>query len=244
MYEALLTDEMKPWRDLLLVHQFAVDEIRTKLTILDEEFRTIHDYNPIEHIRYRVKKPKSIKEKLVRIGLEPTIENAKSNIFDIAGIRIICAFTADIYNVLELLSRQSDFKIVDIKDYIKYPKENGYKSLHVHVEYPVYLSSGVVPTRVEIQFRTIAMDFWASIEHKIYYKYREKAPRVIQAELKECAELITSLDDRMYMLKQVINEFEEQNPKLHSDSSFYREETNYFKEAIPSSQGLSLKVED
>lgn len=244
MYEALLTDEMKPWRDLLLVHQFAVDEIRTKLTILDEEFRTIHDYNPIEHIRYRVKKPKSIKEKLIRIGLEPTIENAKSNIFDIAGIRIICAFTADIYNVLELLSRQSDFKIVEVKDYIKYPKENGYKSLHVHVEYPVYLSSGVVPTRVEIQFRTIAMDFWASIEHKIYYKYREKAPKVIQSELKECAELITSLDDRMYMLKQVINEFEEKYPKISSENKFYREESNYFKEAVDLSQILKLKVED
>jgi putative GTP pyrophosphokinase len=244
MYEALLTDEMKPWRDLLLVHQFAVDEIRTKLTILDEEFRTIHDYNPIEHIRYRVKKPKSIKEKLIRIGLEPTIENAKSNIFDIAGIRIICAFTADIYNILELLSRQSDFKIVEVKDYIKYPKENGYKSLHVHVEYPVYLSSGVVPTRVEIQFRTIAMDFWASIEHKIYYKYREKAPKVIQAELKECAELITSLDDRMYMLKQVINEFEEKHPRLQSENNFYREESNYFKEAVPNLEVPSLKIED
>lgn len=228
MYEALLTDEMKPWRDLLLVHQFAVDEIRTKLNILDEEFRNIHDYNPIEHIRYRVKKPKSIKEKLQRIGLEPTIENARSHIFDIAGIRIICAFTADIYNVLELLSKQSDFKIVEVKDYIKCPKENGYKSLHVHIEYPVFLSSGIVPTRVEIQFRTIAMDFWASIEHKIYYKYREKAPTMIQTELKGCADLISSLDDRMYNLKQVINDLEERDPDLKSESTFYREESNTF----------------
>jgi Uncharacterized protein conserved in bacteria len=228
MYEALLTDEMKPWRDLLLVHQFAVDEIRTKLNILDEEFRNIHDYNPIEHIRYRVKKPKSIKEKLQRIGLEPTIENARSHIFDIAGIRIICAFTADIYNVLELLSKQSDFKIVEVKDYIKCPKENGYKSLHVHIEYPVFLSSGIVPTRVEIQFRTIAMDFWASIEHKIYYKYREKAPSMIQTELKGCADLISSLDDRMYNLKQVINDLEERDPDLKSESTFYREESNVF----------------
>lgn len=228
MYEALLTDEMKPWRDLLLVHQFAVDEIKTKLNILDEEFRNIHDYNPIEHIRYRVKKPKSIKEKLQRIGLEPTIENARAHIFDIAGIRIICAFTADIYNVLELLSKQSDFKIVEVKDYIKFPKENGYKSLHVHIEYPVFLSSGIVPTRVEIQFRTIAMDFWASIEHKIYYKYREKAPKMIQTELKGCADLISSLDDRMYTLKQVINALEERDPELKTDSTFYREESNAF----------------
>jgi len=208
MYEALLTDEMKPWRDLLLVHQFAVEEMRTKLTILDEEFKNNHAYNPIEHIRYRVKKPQSIKEKLLRIGLEPTIENARDYIFDIAGIRIICAFTADIYIVLELLSRQSEFKIVEIKDYIEHPKENGYKSLHVHIEYPVFLSSGIVPTRVEIQFRTIAMDFWASIEHKIYYKYREKAPKMLQAELKGCADLIASLDERMFNLKKIINDLE------------------------------------
>ncbi len=208
MYEALMTEEMKPWRDLLLVHKFAVDEIMTKLSILDEEFRNIHDYNPIEHIRYRVKKPNSITEKLQRIGLEPTVENAKNNIFDIAGIRIICAFIADIYNVLDLLSRQTDFKIVEIKDYIENPKSNGYKSLHVHIEYPVFLSSGVVPTRVEIQLRTIAMDFWASIEHKIYYKYRERAPKHLQLQLKECADLIANLDNRMYDLKQSINDFE------------------------------------
>lgn len=228
MYEALLTDEMKPWRDLLLVHQFAVEEIRTKLNILDEEFRNIHDYNPIEHIRYRVKKPQSIKEKLQRIGFEPTIENAKKHIFDIAGIRIICAFTADIYNVLELLSRQSDFKIVEVKDYIENPKENGYKSLHVHIEYPVFLSSGVVPTRVEIQFRTIAMDFWASIEHKIYYKYREKAPKMIQAELKGCADLIASLDDRMFNLKKIINDLESKEIEIEQNNQYFRDESNEF----------------
>jgi len=228
MYEALLTDEMKPWRDLLLVHQFAVEEIRTKLNILDEEFKNIHDYNPIEHIRYRVKKPQSIKEKLQRIGFEPTIENARKHIFDIAGIRIICAFTADIYNVLELLSRQSDFKIVEIKDYIENPKENGYKSLHVHIEYPVFLSSGVVPTRVEIQFRTIAMDFWASIEHKIYYKYREKAPKMIQAELKGCADLIASLDDRMFTLKKIINDLESKGIEEEQNGLYYRDESNEF----------------
>ena len=200
---------MKPWRDLLMVHQFALEEIKTKLTILDEEFKNSHDYNPIEHIRYRVKKTDSIKGKLIRQGFEPTIENAKAHIYDIAGIRIICAFSADIYKVLELLSRHSDFKIVQIKDYIKSPKENGYKSLHVHVEYPVLLSSGIVPTRVEIQFRTIAMDFWASIEHKIYYKYREKAPIEIRSELKGCADLISSLDERMYRLKKTIRALEE-----------------------------------
>lgn len=227
MYEALMTEEMKPWRDLLLVHKFAVEEIRTKLNILDEEFSNIHDYNPIEHIRERVKKPDSIIEKLVRLGLEPTIENAKTHIFDIAGIRIICAFTADIYQVVDLLSKQSDMKVVEIKDYIKCPKTNGYKSLHLHIEYPVFLSSGVVPTRVEIQLRTIAMDFWASIEHKIYYKYREKAPGEIQVQLKECADLISDLDDRMYSLKHDILELEENPAVKPSESDYYRDEVNY-----------------
>ncbi len=166
MYEEFATKEMKPWRDLLLVHKFAVEEVNTKLQILDEEFRSIHDYNPIEHIKSRVKKPSSIMDKLVRYGFEPTIENARKHIFDIAGIRVICAFTSDIYKVYDLLDRQDDVRIIEVKDYIANPKDNGYKSMHVHVEIPVFLSSGVVPTRIEIQIRTIAMDFWASLEHK------------------------------------------------------------------------------
>ncbi|MDO4800513.1 MAG: GTP pyrophosphokinase family protein, partial [Bacillota bacterium] len=184
--ETLITDGMEPWQNLLLVHQFAIDELRVKLSNLDEEFRLIQDYNPIEHIRYRVKKPSSIIEKLERIGLEPTIENAKNHVFDIAGIRIICAFTADIYTMLDIFMQHPEFEVVQVKDYIKYPKPNGYKSLHVHISYPVYLSKSVERVRVEIQLRTIAMDFWASIEHKIYYKFREKAPTMIQAELKGC----------------------------------------------------------
>lgn len=227
MYETLMSEEMKPWRDLLLVHKFAVEEIKTKLNILDEEFGNIHDYNPIEHIRYRVKKPESIFEKLERLGLEPTIENAKNNIFDIAGIRIICAFSADIYKVVDLLAQQSDIKIVNTKDYIKHPKSNGYRSLHVHIEFPVFLSSGTVPTRVEIQLRTIAMDFWASIEHKIYYKYREKAPDRIQSQIKDCADLISNLDKRMYNLKQQIEGLEENEGYEEDQEEFYRDPFNY-----------------
>lgn len=208
MYEEFATKEMKPWRDLLLVHKFAVEEVNTKLQILDEEFRSIHDYNPIEHIKSRVKKPSSIMDKLVRYGFEPTIENARKHIFDIAGIRVICAFTSDIYKVYDLLERQDDVKIIEVKDYIACPKENGYKSMHVHVEVPVFLSSGVVPTRIEIQIRTIAMDFWASLEHKIYYKYRNKAPKKITDQLKVCANMITLLDDRMLDIKNEIQELD------------------------------------
>lgn len=210
MYETFITESMKPWRNLLLVHQFAVDELRMRLENLDEEFRVIHDYNPIEHIRYRVKKPTSIIEKLHRLGYAPTIENAKEKIFDIAGIRVICAFQADIYRVADHISNHPGIDVVKIKDYIKKPKENGYKSLHIHILYPVYLSDGVERVRVEIQVRTIAMDFWASLEHKIYYRYRQKAPIMIQAELKGCADMISNLDDRMYNLKRIISTYEQE----------------------------------
>ena len=208
MYEEFATNDMRPWRDLLLVHKFAVEEINTKIQILDEEFRSIHDYNPIEHIKSRVKKPSSIMDKLVRYGYEPTIENARKHIFDIAGMRIICAFTSDIYTVYALLEKQTDIKIIEVKDYIANPKPNGYKSMHVHVEVPVFLSSGVVPIRIEIQIRTIAMDFWASLEHKIYYKYRNKAPKKITDQLKVCANMITLLDDRMLEIKSEISELD------------------------------------
>lgn len=217
MYEALMTEEMKPWRDLLLVHKFAVEEIKTKLEILDEEFRNIHDYNPIEHIRYRVKKPNSIMEKLDRLGFEPTIENARMHLSDIAGVRIICSFTTDIYRVVDLIKSQDDIEVVLIKDYIQNPKKNGYKSLHMHVDLPVYLSSGVVKTRIEIQIRTIAMDFWASLEHKIYYKYRNKAPENIINQLKVCANMISTLDERMLDIKNEITFLEDEKDTLNEN---------------------------
>ncbi len=209
MYDYFMPEEMKKWNDLLLIHKFAVEEIYTRLNILDEEFNNIHDYNPIEYIKHRVKEPKSIIEKLKRRGFEPTIENARDNIFDIGGLRIICAFTSDIYTVFNLIEKIEDIKIVEIKDYIKNPKPNGYKSLHVHVETNVYLSSGVVKARIEIQIRTIAMDFWASLEHKIYYKYKNSAPSVISDQLKACANLITILDDRMLEIKHLITDLKE-----------------------------------
>lgn len=217
MYEALMTEEMKPWRDLLLVHKFAVEELKTKLEILDEEFRNIHDYNPIEHIRYRVKKPNSIIEKLIRLDKEPTIENARKHIFDIAGIRIICAFNEDIYRVVGLIEGHTDIRVVEVKDYIKKPKPNGYKSLHLHIEIPVFLSSGVVHTRIEIQIRTIAMDFWATLEHKIYYKYRNKAPHKITEQLKICADMISILDVRMLELKNEISGLDFSMETLNED---------------------------
>jgi putative GTP pyrophosphokinase len=227
MFENITGIEYKEWRELLMIHKFAVDEMRTRLNNLDEEFQTIHDYNPIEHISYRVKTYDRITEKLQRLGLAPSVENAKKNIFDIAGIRIICAFTADIFDVFEMIKAQSDLEILEVKDYIDTPKENGYKSLHVHVEIPVYLSSGVIRTRIEIQLRTIAMDFWASVEHKLYYKYKGKSPDNIRAELKECADLISELDDRMYTLKKLILCLENDDSENCMGEAYI---SNYFKE--------------
>ena len=223
MYEALMTEEMKPWRDLLLVHKFAVEQIKTKLQILDEEFRNIHDYNPIEHIRYRIKKPNNIIEKLKRYGFEPSIENARKHLSDIGGIRIICSFTTDIYRVHELLDLQDDLNIVLIKDYIKNPKPNGYQSLHLHIEIPVYLSSGVVYTRIEVQVRTIAMDFWASLEHKIYYKFRNEAPKKITDQLKLCANMISTLDKRMLSIKNEMLRYDEDKASGDYDETLNEE---------------------
>ena len=166
-------------------------------------------YYPIEHIKTRVKKPKSIIQKLISKGLEPTPENITDNIKDIAGVRIICSFTEDIYLIFNILSKQDDVNVIEVKDYIKNPKENGYRSLHAIITIPIFLSTGTIDVPVEIQIRTIAMDFWASLEHKIYYKYRNKTLNHISDELKECADMITILDNKMVDIRKEIEKLPE-----------------------------------
>jgi putative GTP pyrophosphokinase len=181
-------------------HQFAVDEVLTKVSILRTEFLHLHRYNPIEHVGSRVKTPASILDKALRRGLELTPEAIRAGITDIAGVRITCSFIADTYRILETLTSQSDVRVLKIKDYIAQPKGNGYKSLHALVEIPVFLSTGPVPVTVEIQIRTIAMDFWASLEHKIYYKYDGEVPDHLAASLADAAEVAEQLDRRMEQL--------------------------------------------
>ncbi|PUU89844.1 MAG: RelA/SpoT domain-containing protein [Halanaerobium sp.] len=197
----------KEWRELIFIHESAIEEVNTKLKILNNEFKIIHDHNPIEHIKTRVKKPDSIIEKLERKGYEVNIENAKTKINDIAGIRIICSFTDDIYKILEMIKSQDDIEVLKVKDYIKNPKENGYRSLHLLIQLPIFLSSQARMTKVEIQTRTIAMDFWASLEHKIYYKYKNDAPDEIPEKLKESAEMIKKLDQQMLDIKKELDEY-------------------------------------
>jgi putative GTP pyrophosphokinase len=188
----------------LMEYRFGLQEIETKISILREEFQGVHDYNPIEHVSSRVKTPDSLVEKVQRKGVEPDFASIRANITDIAGIRITCSFVSDAYRLFDLLTAQDDITVREVKDYIAEPKENGYKSLHAIVEVPVFLSTGPVRVPVEVQFRTIAMDFWASLEHKIYYKYDSQVPAELLAGLKEAADTAAELDTRMETLHREI----------------------------------------
>jgi putative GTP pyrophosphokinase len=204
---ALLTTDILEWKSLMLIYKFALDEINTKLKILNEEFQLIHSHNPIEHIKSRIKSPESIADKLMRKGYEVTLENAKEHIQDIAGIRIICSFISDIYDIYDMIANQTDVNVIKVKDYIKCPKPNGYQSLHLLVEIPVFLTDRIEHVMVEIQIRTIAMDFWASLEHKIYYKFHKEVPKNITDQLNECARVIAQLDSKMLNIKDEIEEY-------------------------------------
>ncbi|MGM9928469.1 MAG: GTP pyrophosphokinase family protein [Bacillus sp. (in: firmicutes)] len=203
----ITTDDFKKFSRYMIKYKFALEEVNTKLKILNEEFQLIHDHNPIEHIKSRLKKPESTFEKLIRKGFEPTFENAERYIKDIAGVRVTCSFITDIYKVYDIIQKQDDIEVVEVKDYIANPKENGYESLHLLVKIPVFLSDCVEKVLVEIQIRTIAMDFWASLEHKIYYKFDKDVPSSLTAELKEAAEMVHYLDYKMKDIKEKISEY-------------------------------------
>lgn len=192
------------WKEVILIYNSALKQISTKLEILNDEFQHVHRYNPIEHIKSRIKTSESIVKKLKKNGYESTIENMVKYINDIAGIRVICSFTSDIYEIADMISNQSDIKIISVKDYIVSPKASGYKSYHMLVTVPVYLSDRIVDTKVEIQIRTVAMDFWASLEHKIHYKFEGNAPDHIKDELIECAKMVANLDARMLSLNEEV----------------------------------------
>ena len=200
------SEGIESWNTAMLLYNSALKEVGTKLEILNDEFKHTHQYNPIEYIKSRIKTPESIVKKLKRNGYESTIANMMEYINDIAGIRIVCSFTSDIYRLAEMIGKQNDLTVVWVKDYIKNPKDSGYKSYHMLVTVPIFLSDRVVDTKVEIQIRTIAMDFWASLEHKIYYKFEGNAPDYISRDLKECAEIVSMLDAKMLSLNQAIIE--------------------------------------
>ncbi|MDD6812601.1 MAG: GTP pyrophosphokinase family protein [Lachnospiraceae bacterium] len=196
------------WKEVTLIYNSALKQISTKLEILNDEFQHVHRYNPIEHIKSRIKTPESIVKKLKKHGYESTIENMVKYVNDIAGIRVICSFTSDIYQIAEMISNQSDINVISVKDYIVNPKPSGYKSYHMLVTVPVYLSDRIEQTKVEIQIRTVAMDFWASLEHKIHYKFEGNAPEYIKEQLVECSRIVSQLDERMLNLNEEIQHLE------------------------------------
>lgn len=201
------------YEEVMLIYNGALRQIQTKLNILNDEFQHVHNYNPIEHIKARLKTPESIVNKLKRHGYPSTLENMVKYCNDIAGVRVICDFTSDIYKIADMISNQSDIRVLAIKDYLANPKPSGYKSYHMIVTVPVYLSDRIVDTKVEIQIRTIAMDFWASLEHKIYYKFEGHAPAYISHDLQECSKIVSELDEKMLMLNEAILKAKEEQEK-------------------------------
>ena len=179
-----IMEQMFRFIELEHLYESAIREVKTKLEILDSEFRTKFSYNPIHHIEDRLKSPQSIMEKLRRKGVPFNVDAARTNLNDIAGVRVICNYIEDIYTVADLLTAQDDVKLVSRKDYIKDPKPNGYRSLHLVIETPVYLSDKKEQVHVEVQIRTIAMDFWASLEHELKYKTDTEVSADLAAQLK------------------------------------------------------------
>lgn len=188
----------------MMKYKFALDEIETKIEILKEEFQALHDYSPIEHTKSRLKTPESMMKKLIRKGGEISLTSIERHIKDIAGLRITCSFISDIYKISDMLQKQSDLTVLNVKDYIKNPKPNGYQSLHLLVEVPVFFSDRVEKVCVEVQIRTIAMDFWASLEHKIFYKYNKSVPEALLEELKKAADTANALDRQMEQLHREV----------------------------------------
>ena len=200
-----ITGTLEGFLSLQQIYDAGIKEIRTKLEILDDEFRVKHDHNRIHHMEYRLKSVKSILGKLEKRGLEISLESIVINLTDIAGVRVICNYVSDVYKIADLLIKQNDIKLIKKKDYIKHPKENGYRSLHLVVEVPIFLAEKVQPIPVEIQIRTIAMDFWASLEHHLRYKSDNEVPDGVRDELIDCAKTISHLDYKMQGIHEELN---------------------------------------
>lgn len=201
-----LLEHLVPFRRLMMQYESAILEVKTKLEILNQELTLQNNMNPFESIKTRLKQPDSILKKLKKRGIEPSVENMEAQLHDIAGIRVICSFPDDIYTLATCLAKQDDIRVCKQKDYIASPKPNGYRSLHLILEVPIFLINEKKYMKVEVQFRTIAMDFWASLEHKVKYKKNIKNAKEISEELKLCAEAIDLIDHRMQQIKREIAE--------------------------------------
>ena len=215
-------DQIDQWKSTMFLYSSALKSINTKIEILNNEFIQLYNYNPIEHITSRLKTPESIVKKLKNDGCEVSIDNMVEHLNDIAGIRIICSFMSDIYPIADMIARQADITVLHVKDY----------SYHMVVTIPVYLSEGKRDTKVEIQIRTIAMDFWASLEHKIAYKFEGKAPDYLERELKSCADMVDMLDMKMFSLNQAIMAVEEEERRVEEEKRREREKAEKRQEEL------------
>ena len=194
----------RQFQQIMMMYTCAIREVRTKLEVLNDELSVRNQRNPIEMIKFRVKKPESIIEKLHRRNLPVSLESVVNNLDDVAGIRVICSFIDDIYEVADMLIRQDEVHVIAIKDYLKQPKSNGYRSYQMIIEVPVFFSDRKKPMRVEVQIRTIAMDFWASLDHQLKYKKELVDGTDISRELKDCADVIAQTDEKMLDIRKRI----------------------------------------
>ncbi len=200
----IFEDTAHKFEEMMMMYQCAIQEVTTKLEVLSREMSVRNNRNPIETIKFRIKKPKSIAEKLIRKGFPITLESVSENLSDVAGVRVICSFIEDIYTIAKMLTNQDDIRLLEVKDYIKNPKENGYRSFHMIIEIPVFFSDEKRYMKVEVQIRTMAMDFWASLEHQVKYKRDVANAEEISNRLKECAELIAATDAEMQNIAHAI----------------------------------------
>ena len=204
-------EHLQLFQEMMMRYNCAILEVQTKLQVLNNDMSVRYSRNPIAFIKTRIKSPQSIAEKLQRRGLEISERSMLENLNDVAGVRVICSFIDDIYEIAEMLARQSDIKVLEVKDYIKNPKDNGYRSYHMIIEIPVFFSDKTMDMRVEIQIRTIAMDFWASLEHELKYKKDIDWSKEIGEELKICAETINQTDRKMMAIRNHIDEHKNEN---------------------------------
>jgi len=221
--KALFIDQTNQFKELLMLYNAAIREVTTKLEILNEELSVKNERNPIEFITSRVKAPSSIVGKLQRKNIPISLTGVVEHVNDVAGVRVICSFIDDIYEIANMLIKQDDIKLLDVKDYIQNPKSNGYRSLHLLIQIPIFLSDNKKNMKVEIQIRTMAMDFWASLEHDLKYKRDIENEFEINKELKECADIISNTDFRMLNIRDKIKH------KPANDKSIFGILTDNFK---------------
>ena len=200
--------EKDAFATVMFVYQSALIQMRSRIDVLNNELSQVYSYNPIEYVKTRLKTPESIMQKLRKQGHSFNVNDLIEYIHDIAGIRITCSFFSEVYFLSDMIAKQDNLEVLSIKDYIKNPKESGYMSYHMLLSIPVALADAVVPAKVELQIRTMAMDFWASLEHKIYYKNEGNAPDYFERELQECASIISRLDTKMMSLNEAMKKID------------------------------------